>query len=409
MNRSATETALGEIVELVIGQAPSSKDSNYEGRGTPFVKVGEFGQVRPEIKHWTTNPLRFARRSDVLLCVVGATCGKINLGEECAIGRSVAVIRPDASLLDQFYLYYFMMTLVERLRSGSVGAAQTVISKEMVKCVRIPHPPLAEQRRIVGILDEAFDGIATAKATAEKNLQNARALFESHLKAVFTQRGDGWVGKPLSELCDIKHGFAFKSKFFTDQGDYVMLTPGNFYESGGYRDRGEKQKFYCGEIPAGFILEKGDMLVAMTEQAAGLLGSPILIPESNKFLHNQRLGLVTKKQGIPWKNEFFFHVFNTQRVRKEIHDSASGVKVRHTSPKKIGDVVVAFPTSESEQLAIDSKLNDIHGETQRLESIYQKKLNALDELKKSLLHQAFSGELTADSKTADRVLAEAGA
>jgi type I restriction enzyme S subunit len=172
-----------------------------------------------------------------------------------------------------------------------------------------------------------------------------------------------------------------------------MLTPGNFYESGGYRDRGEKQKFYCGEIPDGFILDKGDMLVAMTEQAAGLLGSPILIPESNKFLHNQRLGLVTSKPGVPWTNAFFFHVFNTQRVRKEIHVSASGVKVRHTSPKKIGDVIVSFPTSETEQLAIDSNLREVREETQRLESVYQRKLDALDELKKSLLHQAFSGNL----------------
>jgi len=148
------------------------------------------------------------------------------------------------------------------------------------------------------------------------------------------------------------------------------------------RDRGEKQKFYCGEIPSGFVLEEGDMLVAMTEQAAGLLGSPILIPESDKCLHNQRLGLVTKKPGVPWKNEFFFHVFNTQRVRKEIHDSASGVKVRHTSPRKISDVVVTFPASESEQAAIDLNLRHVREETQRLESIYQRKLALLDELKK---------------------------
>ena len=245
----------------------------------------------------------------------------------------------------------------------------------------------------MGILDEAFDGIATAKANAEKNLQNARALFESHLNAVFTQRGDGWDEKPLADLCDIKHGFAFKSEFFTTEGDYVLLTPGNFYETGGYRDRGEKQKYYTGEIPPDFVLSEGDLLVAMTEQAAGLLGSPVLVPESDKFLHNQRLGLVTKKPGISWTNEFFFHVFNTQRVRKEIHASASGVKVRHTSPKKIGDVVVSFPSSESEQLAIDANLRELRGETQRLKSIYQRKLAALDELKKSLLHQAFNGQL----------------
>ena len=67
---------------------------------------------------------------------------------------------------------------------------------------RVPVPPLAEQQRIVGILDEAFAGIATAKANAEKNLQNARALFESHLQSVFTQRGKGWVEKTLGDVCE---------------------------------------------------------------------------------------------------------------------------------------------------------------------------------------------------------------
>lgn len=131
----------------------------------------------------------------------------------------------------------------------------------------------------------------------------------------------------------------------------------------------------------------------MTEQAAGLLGSPILVPESDKFLHNQRLGLVTRKPGVPWLNEFFFQVFNTNAVRREIHDSASGVKVRHISPTKIGEVVVSFPTSISEQGVVVSKLEDLRKETRHLESIYQQKLAALDALKKSLLDQAFSGRL----------------
>ncbi len=131
----------------------------------------------------------------------------------------------------------------------------------------------------------------------------------------------------------------------------------------------------------------------MTEQAAGLLGSPIIVPESDKFLHNQRLGLITKKPGVPWTNGFFFHVFNIQQVRKDIHASASGVKVRHTSPTKIGEVVVAFPTSIPEQRKIVSTLTELEAGTQRLESLYQQKLAALEALKKSLLHQAFTGEL----------------
>ena len=179
--------------------------------------------------------------------------------------------------------------------------------------------PSSPQPRIVAILDEAFDGILFSKNNTEKNLQNARKLFESQLESIFVQRGDGWTEAPLSALCDIKHGFAFKSDFFASSGDYVLLTPGNFYESGGYRDRGAKQKYCVGEIPEAFILSKGDLLVAMTEQAAGLLGSPALVPESDTFLHNQRLGLVSGKPGVPWTNEFFYHVFNTDAVRRSIH------------------------------------------------------------------------------------------
>ncbi|MGL4890819.1 MAG: hypothetical protein ACRC52_08490, partial [Aeromonas veronii] len=99
------------------------------------------------------------------------------------------------------------------------------------------------------------------------------------------------------------------------------------------------------------------------------------------------------KPGIPWLNEFFFHVFNTQAVRQAIHESASGAKVRHTSPTKIGAVTVAFPASIEEQKAIVATLDTLTIETQRLESLYQRKIAALDELKQSLLQQAFSGQL----------------
>ena len=285
----------------------------------------------------------------------------------------------------------YVSGVTEGMQSNSTGIRN--LDGDAYKAIEISFPPLAEQQRIVGLLDEAFEGLATAKANAEKNLQNARALFESHLQSVFTQRGPGWVEKPFSELCDIKHGYAFEGEFFSNEGEYVLLTPGNFYERGGYRDRGEKQKYYTGEIPRDYVLNEGDLLVAMTEQAAGLLGSPILVPESDKFLHNQRLGLVTKKPGVAWTNEFFFHVFNTQPVRKAIHASASGVKVRHTSPTKIGEVVVAFPTSLPEQKRIVTTLASLTEETQRLARLYERKLAALEALKKSLLHQAFSGGL----------------
>ena len=345
-------------------------------------------------------PSKRVKKNSLLICTASGSkshLGKvayINDDYDYAFGGFMGMLTPSEHLLPR-YFFHLMTSAAYKdfIAALSDGANINNLKFSDLQRFPVPVPPVSEQHRIVALLDEAFDGIATAKANAEKNLQNARALFESHLQSIFTERGERWVEAPLSELCDIKHGYAFEGEFFSSAGDYVLLTPGNFYEKGGYRDRGEKQKYYTGEIPRDYVLNEGDLLVAMTEQAAGLLGSPILVPESGKFLHNQRLGLVTQKAGVSWTNDFFFHVFNTQAVRKEIHGTASGVKVRHTSPTKIGQVVVAFPTSTIEQKGIVAMLGSLAEETQRLESLYQQKLAALDALKQSLLHQAFSGQL----------------
>lgn len=340
------------------------------------------------------------RRESLLICT--ASGSKSHLGKvafidsdyDFAFGGFMGMLTPSEEVFPK-YLFHLMTSSAYKdfIAALSDGANINNLKFDDLRQFDVPFPLLSEQKRIVAILDEALDDITTVNANAEQNRRNAQALFESLLQEVFIQRGEGWVEKPLNELCEFKHGFAFKSEFFTTGGDYVLLTPGNFFERGGYRDRGEKQKYYDGDIPAGYVLAEGDLLVAMTEQAAGLLGSPILVPESDKFLHNQRLGLVVPKDGVPWCNEFFFHIFNTQRVRKEIHESASGVKVRHTSPSKMGEVMVAFPPTVAEQLSIARKLNSYAINAERLETIYQQKLVALDELKKSLLHQAFSGNL----------------
>lgn len=102
----------------------------------------------------------------------------------------------------------------------------------------------------------------------------------------------GWTELKLGDAIRVKHGFAFKGRYFADTGTHIVLTPGNFQEKGGFRPRPGKDRYYNGEIPAGYILDEGDLIIAMTEQGPGLLGSSALIPEEVKCLHNQRLGLV---------------------------------------------------------------------------------------------------------------------
>ena len=392
-----TTVKLGDICGFQGGsQPPKSVFIDKPKKGyVRLLQIRDFKSDSKAVYIPVERAKRFCELDDIMIGRYGASVGQIHRGKEGSYNVALIKTIPDESQIHRDYLYWYLLSPEFQLSLSKVAerSAQAGFSKSDIDGFKVFLPPLPEQKRIVAILDEAFAAIDKAMGNTEKNLANARELFASQLQSVCTQCGEGWVDKPFSELCNIKHGFAFKGEFFTKTGDYVLLTPGNYFETGGYRDRGEKQKFYTGEIPSDYIMSEGDMLVAMTEQAAGLLGSPLLVPESNKFLHNQRLGLVTPKSGVPWTNEFFFHVFNTQQVRRDIHASASGLKVRHTSPKKIGDVVVSFPTSISEQNKIVSILARLRVETERLESIYQRKLFALGDLEKSILQEAFSGKL----------------
>lgn len=144
---------LGEVIDLIMGQAPAGDECNKDGIGTPFVKVGQFGEIKPNIDEWTTKPLKMAKEGDVLICVVGATIGKLNLGIECAIGRSVAAIRPDKTKLEQIYLYHLLKEWTLKLREQSQGSAQGVIGKDILNEIEIPLPPLEIQKQIVAEIE----------------------------------------------------------------------------------------------------------------------------------------------------------------------------------------------------------------------------------------------------------------
>ena len=146
----------------------------------------------------------------------------------------------------------------------------------------------------------------------------------------------------LGECLTIKHGWAFKGEFFAESGEQSILTPGNFYEAGGFKYNDERERYYTGEYPHEYLCKKGDLIVAMTEQAAGLLGSTAIVPKDNRYLHNQRIGLITCDEKHITKM-FAYYLFMTKSVREQISRTSSGTKVKHTSPEKIYDVEVSLP------------------------------------------------------------------
>jgi type I restriction enzyme S subunit len=300
--------------------------------------------------------------------------------------------------VDPDYLYYVLSSDLVFSQFDRLAAGSTVrnLNIGLARSVEIPYPPLPEQKRIVGILDEAFDSIATAKAKSEKNLQNARALFESHLESVFTERGDGWVEEPIASVCDIRHGFSFDGAEFSkdvSEDNPLIITPGNFTEDGRLLFNERNTKRFSGNPPAGFLFEVGDLVVVMTDLSSKMkiLGKPAFV-ETDNLLHNQRIGrFVFSNSRI--QRRFLYYFMMSAPFLKNIKASATGTMVKHTAPKRILSNVIAFPPDKKEQFAIVEKFDALRIETQRLESIYQQKLAALEALKKSLLHQAFSGQL----------------
>jgi type I restriction enzyme, S subunit len=153
-----------------------------------------------------------------------------------------------------------------------------------------------------------------------------------------------WKEVTLGECFTIKHGFAFKGEYFAEAGQHVVLTPGNFHEAGGFRARPGKDRYYAVESPEEFMLKPGDLVIAMTEQGEGLLGSSALIPSEGSYLHNQRIGLIENLDAEKLNRRFLYHLFNTPFVRGQIRASATGGKVRHTAPKRVYAIKVRAPT-----------------------------------------------------------------
>lgn len=168
-----------------------------------------------------------------------------------------------------------------------------------------------------------------------------------------------WDSIRLGEVMDVKHGYAFTGQGFADSGDLVLLTPGNCHESGGLRLKGEREKYYAGDFPSEFLLKEGDMLVVMTDliNTAPILGGCFVIPENNRFLHNQRLGLVQITDATRIDKTFLYYLLNTPNYRAQVRGSASGATVRHTSPSRIRDCKVRVPREVAHQHQIGATLS----------------------------------------------------
>jgi type I restriction enzyme, S subunit len=289
--------------------------------------------------------------------------------------------------MTQRFLDYQMLALNDKIYALGKGTAQKNLDVSAFRALPIYVPKtLPEQQRIVALLDEAFAGLATAKANAERNLQSARAVYESHVESIFSTRGEDWEEKRLEEVCGFQNGFAFKSSTFKPQG-YPILRISNIQD--GRIDAANRIVFFdpndYREDLDRYRVSKGDLLIAMSGATTGKLGFNV---EEKVYYLNQRVGKFEPTKRLDPR---FLYYFLSTRVEENLRISAGSAQP-NLSTEQIKGFLLPLPSID-EQTRIVDVLEALSKETQHLTQIYERKLTALEELKQSLLQQAFNGEL----------------
>ncbi|SFN92687.1 restriction endonuclease subunit S [Nitrosospira briensis] len=283
--------------------------------------------------------------------------------------------------LDAKYLYYYLAGIVPLLNELGTGATFKELSGGKLKEVPVPVAPLPEQHRIGAILDKVFDGIATVKANAEKNLQNARALFESYLQSVFTERGEGLEETTLGKVCQFVGGSQPPKSVFekVQTPDNIRLIQIRDYKS-------DKHIVFIPRNIAKRFCDAKDVMI-------GRYGPPLFqILRGLEGAYNVALMKAVPDTSKLSRDYLFYFLKHSDILQYVIYHSERAAGQIGVTKETLEPFPIALPHREMQEKLV-AAISEVESETQRLESLCQQKLAALGDLKKSLLHQAFTGEL----------------
>ncbi|MBU4227722.1 restriction endonuclease subunit S [bacterium] len=393
---------LGEICDFHNGLWKGKKPPYIEVgviRNTNFTKDGELDDAN--IAYLDVEKKQFEKRKlsygDIVLEKSGGgpkqPVGRVIIFDkkegDFSFSNFTSVIRIkrkdqiDFKYLHKYLFFSYITGVTETMQSHSTGIRN--LDFKLYKEIEIPLPPFPEQHRIVKILDEVFEKTTKAKENAEKNLQNARELFESYLQNVFTNPGDGWEIKRLGEVCELKSGTTISSSLERDKGDVLytkiadMNLPENLIEintSSRFADSNEIKKNQI--IPEGAIIfpKRGGAIA--TNKKRKIVKPTIVDLNTMAIIPGKKID----------KNYLFFWF---QLI--DLNDISNGTSIPQINNYSFDEVYIPYPKSLPEQQRIVFRLDVLSAETKKLEVIYQQKLGNLEELKKSILHKAFKGEL----------------
>jgi type I restriction enzyme S subunit len=383
-----------------------AKRPNYVDSGVPFlsaknVKNGKIiwsgyqNITKEDHDELTKNnkPLR----GDILYTRVGSfgEAAIVDKDAEFSVFVSLTLIKPKHEIMyNQFLKYYLNSSQVKQLAKSSIsGSGVGNLNVGTVRKFPIPVPPIPEQQRIVAILDQAFADIEKARANAEKNLKNARELFDSYLHKTLTESYAG-ATKPLKDVAYtagrigwkgltakeyVEHGPLFLSVHSLNYGQYIDIRDANHITQERYDESPE------------IMLEEGDILICKDGAGIGKVG--IIKEIEHQATINSSLLLIRSNDKI--KSKYLYYYFTSPLFQKIVKQRIEGATTPHLYQREIKEFDINIPSLQ-EQENLVNQFDNLFIQTKSLSTKYENKLKSLEELKNSLLQKAFSGELTKD-------------
>lgn len=395
---------LGELCSIELGKTPSRSNTRYwdEKRQGNNVWLSiadllnaEDGFVSDSKEYLSDEGAAVCKivKAGTLLVSFKLTLGRLAYaGCDLITNEAIAAlcIFDDSELSKEFLFYFLQFFNWQKAAENDVKLKGMTLNKAKLKEINVVFPPMEEQRRIISILDEAFEVIATAVVNAEKNLANAQDLFDGYLASLFNQRGKEWqeTGKPLSEQCELIVDCEHKTAPTQDEGFPSIRTTnigqGKLLLNGVNRVSEETYAAWTRRA----VPQTGDLIFAREAPA----GNVAVIPKNLQVCLGQRTVLIRPKNDV-FDSDFLAFLLLSQDMQKKLLAHSKGATVQHINMKDIRALNVGAIPAVSVQRSIVEKILDAQKGKERLSSIYQQKLAALDELKKSILHRAFSGQL----------------
>ncbi len=387
--------SLGSLFDTATGSTPPKSNADNYGDDLLFVKPpelnnGPIAETADGLSHHGANQARVLPAGSILISCIG-NLGKVGITESSvAFNQQINAIKPSDKALPRFMFYQSLTpSFLSQLESLASGTTVPIVNKSKFNSIQIVVPPISEQQRIVAILDQAFADIEKARANAEQNLKNARELFDSYLQQVFSQRGEGWVESRLGEVCLFENGD--RGKNYPSRAKFV--DSGISFINAGHIDDGRIDFSSMNYITAtNFDLLSrgkvrfGDVLFCLR----GSLGKFAVVDADIQGAIASSL-VIIRPQNL--SVEYLLHYLRSGLCKQMISKYAAGAAQPNLGAKDLAKFEISVPPN-AQQVDVSKKLDHLKMKIEELDTNYQKKIRSLDELKKSLLQKAFSGELT---------------